>query len=95
MSQAELFDPAPAGLVLVRGGWITNAGAPALGSRVWTHPSLPGVAVRHCGHPTALRPYYLTGLPIARKFPNLAGAQAAAFNPEPFIKETLEHERNH
>lgn len=88
MSQAELFDAAPAGLVMVRGGWIRH------GNRAWTHPSLPGVAVRHCGHPTALRPYYLTGLPISRKFCNLAAAQAAAFNPDPFIKETQEHERN-
>lgn len=88
MSQAELFDAAPPGLVMVRGGWIRH------GDRTWTHPSLPGVAVRHCGHPTALRPYYLTGLPIARKFYNLAAAQAAAFNPAPFIKETQEHERN-
>lgn len=25
----------------------------------WTHPALPAVQVRHCGHQTALRPYYI------------------------------------
>lgn len=56
----------------------------------WTHPCLPGVTVRHCGHPTALRPYYVTctdeageiSAPLregtfGRTFPRLAVAQAA------------------
>lgn len=58
----------------------------------WTHPALPGVTVRHCGHPTALRPYYITGLPIARKFSTLAAAQAAAVSPAKWIAETEEME---
>lgn len=33
MSQSELFDPAPAGLVLVRGGWIRH------GDSTWKHPN--------------------------------------------------------
>jgi hypothetical protein len=28
----------------------------------WTCPDLPGVEIRHCGHPTALRPYYVIGV---------------------------------
>lgn len=27
----------------------------------WTHPAFPGVEVRHCQHPTALRPWYVAG----------------------------------
>lgn len=84
MSQVELFEAPPADCVMVRGSWIRH------GTRTWTHPGLPGVAVRHCGHPTALRPYYLTGLPINRKFYSLEKAQAAALNPAPFIKEESE-----
>lgn len=58
----------------------------------WTHPCLPGVTVRHCGHPTALRPYYVTTTDEAgdiaaplregtrgRTFPRLDAAQAAVF----------------
>ena len=28
---------------------------------VWTHPDYPGVTIKHCGHPTALRPYHIPG----------------------------------
>ena len=46
----------------------------------WRSEQIPGVEVRHCGHPTALRPYYVEGLGLACRgtFPRLAEAQAAA-----------------
>ncbi len=49
----------------------------------WSRTDLPGVQVRHCGHPTALRPYYVTGLGedssvFGRTFRLLSDAQAAA-----------------
>lgn len=46
----------------------------------WACEQLPGVTVRHCGHPTALRPYYLEGkgLEIERTFPRLVEALQAA-----------------
>jgi hypothetical protein len=46
----------------------------------WTCEQIPGVIVRHCGHPTALRPYYIQGegLEIPRKFPRLVEALQAA-----------------
>lgn len=37
----------------------------------------PGVAILHCGHPTALRPYYFAGLRTRRKVQRLADAKAA------------------
>jgi hypothetical protein len=40
----------------------------------WTHES--GAIVRHCGHPTALRPYYIIGGNGAYRL--LRDAQAAA-----------------
>lgn len=48
---------------------------------MWRHES--GILVRHCGHPTAIRPYYLihpeSGLPlVAEKFRNLELAMIAA-----------------
>lgn len=53
----------------------------------WTHPLIVGVTVRHCGHPTALRPYYVTvdgGGPLVldgslhgRTWPQLVLAQQA------------------
>jgi hypothetical protein len=89
MSQAELFDLPPPDQRRARNGWIGHAGPGGRATR-WTHPQLPGIAVRHCGHPTALRPYYITGLAISRKFYDLAKAQAACFNPAPFIAETAE-----
>lgn len=32
-----------------------------LRANAWTCEQLPGVTVRHCGHPTALRPYHVEG----------------------------------
>lgn len=52
-SPAELEAPAPAGAPAKT--W-TAVGASGLG-RTWRH--LSGCTLRHCGHPTALRPYYL------------------------------------
>jgi hypothetical protein len=40
----------------------------------WTHTS--GAIVRHCGHPTALRPYWVIGRPGTHRL--LKDAQAAA-----------------
>lgn len=40
-----------------------------------------GSWVRHCGHPTALRPYYVVTpdqMVLARKFTHLSGAKLAA-----------------
>jgi len=40
-------------------GWIGQKGP--LGRNVrWTHPQT-SLVVRHCGHPTALRPYWIDG----------------------------------
>ena len=38
--------------------------------------AFPGVEIRHCGHPTALRPYYFVGLATARKVRLLRDAKA-------------------
>lgn len=46
-------------------------------NREWTHAS--GVVVRHCGHPTAIRPYFVVGqLNELGTFRLLTQAQAAA-----------------
>ena len=59
-------------------GWQGQKG-PFGRNVVWTHPQLPGVEVRHCGHPTALRPYYLAGVRYdGRCFRRLVDAQAVA-----------------
>ena len=80
MSQADLFDAPAVDQRPARNGWIAHAKP---GARVmqWSHWSLPGVMVHHCGHATARRPYYLTGANTPRKFCTLAEAQAWAFNP--------------
>lgn len=93
VSQASLFPEPGAGGRASSDGWIRMGSDSALGTRAWRHPAAPGITVRHCGHPTALRPYYLTGVAILRKFPNLAAAKAAALNPDPYIKETAEWEQ--
>lgn len=80
--QLDLFDrgdnqqPAgqPARWIGHRGPWGKNL--------TWTREDMPGLVVRHCGHPTALRPYYLTG-EVAEDtdrwtYINLRQAQAAA-----------------
>lgn len=41
-------------------GWVGRKG-PYGKNLTWTHPAYPGVVVTHCGHPTALRPYYIPG----------------------------------
>lgn len=53
----------------------------------WTSEQLPGIAVQHCGHPTALRPYFIIGSKIQRKFSRLKDAQHAAEHPEEFEKD--------
>lgn len=73
--QLTLLAPAPAG-VMTRDGWIGRSLA-GIRRDCWTHPAHPGVAIRHCGHPTALRPYYVEGLPFARKFDELEHAKQA------------------
>ena len=66
----------------MRAAWIGHRGV--FGRNVaWSRADLPGVQVRHCGHPTALRPYYVTGLGeessvFGRTFRLLSDAQAAA-----------------
>ncbi|SKA40560.1 hypothetical protein SAMN02745126_06378 [Enhydrobacter aerosaccus] len=45
---------------------------------LWTSPQLPGIAVHHCGHMTALRPYYVIARSFTRKFRLLKQAQRAA-----------------
>ena len=44
----------------------------------WVHVS--GIAIRHCGHPTALYPYYIVGDDKRRTFRNLNAAQVAALD---------------
>lgn len=41
-------------------GWVGRKG-PYGKNLTWTHPAYPGVVVMHCGHPTALQPYYIHG----------------------------------
>lgn len=58
--------------------WVGHRG-PFGRNAAWTSPDLPGIVVRHCGHPTALRPYHVEGFeqPLGT-FPRLRLAQAAA-----------------
>ena len=57
--------------------WIGHRGP--FGRNVkWTSPQLPGVVVRDCVHPTALRPYYIEGQ--RGTFPRLDEAKAAAIS---------------
>lgn len=93
VSQAGMFPELGAGGRASPDGWIRAGSSCARGTLTWRHPAAPGITVRHCGHPTALRPYYLTGVDIARKFSGLAAAKAAALNPDPWIKETAEWRR--
>ena len=57
-------------------GWIGLGGGPDGRNWAWKHAAL-GIVVRHCGHPTALRPYYVPEDPHV-KHSSLASAQAAA-----------------
>lgn len=48
--------------------WVGHKG-PLGRNAAWTNEAFPGIAIRHCGHPTALRPYHvvanLCGSPLA------------------------------
>lgn len=65
--------------------WQGLGGGPGGRNWAWRHVRT-GVMVRHCGHPTALRPYYVTieegGTVLALRdlgtFSQLRDAQAAA-----------------
>lgn len=66
---------------MLRHHWQGFARGPRGGKYdAWTCAQLPGVIVRHCGHPTALRPYHVEGLedPSASEFPRLVEALQAA-----------------
>jgi hypothetical protein len=84
----ELRAPGPA-LTMGAGGWIGHRDHHGLPGRngTWTHPSLPGLEIHHCGHPTALRPYWIETGPgwggrqdSGRKWPNLTDAQREAWD---------------
>jgi hypothetical protein len=71
---ADLFPHAPPSVIV----WQGHPGPFGRNCR-WTSQQLPGVVVAHCGHPTALRPYYIVGeLATRGTFPRLADAQARA-----------------
>jgi hypothetical protein len=58
--------------------WI-GLGGPGGRNRAWRHAAHTELLVRHCGHPTALRPYYVDGLlHELGAFPRLAQVQQAA-----------------
>lgn len=60
--QLEMLPQAPERERMGKDGWIGHKRY--FGGRqrnmIWTHPELGAVHVRHCGHPTAHRPYYVT-----------------------------------
>ena len=79
--QRQLFDfsaenaAPPAKWIGHRGPWGRNL--------TWTRDDLPGVIVRHCGHGTALYPYYITtgenrSPEDGRTYGSLAECQTAA-----------------
>lgn len=49
---------------------------------IWTCDQVCGLIIKHCGHPTALRPYYINRQPW-QTFRTLAAAKAAAALLEP------------
>jgi hypothetical protein len=57
--------------------WVGQKG-PNGRNVLWTCDKLPGRTIRHCGHPTALYPYYILELPALGTFSLLSDAQAAA-----------------
>ena len=79
-------DPPPPSLWHATCHWHVGGkdrfGRPKARACTWAHPLMPGLHVRHCCHPTALRPYYVTGPQggyfIEHKFGTLGKAQAAA-----------------
>ena len=82
--QASLFEEPAGELELTSyaapakatGDWEGLGGGPGGRNWAWKHRAT-GVIVRHCGHPTALRPYYVPEDPFW-KHSGLAKAQAAA-----------------
>jgi len=78
-SQLQLFALEPAA---THAKWIGHRG-PWGRNLTWTRDDLPGVMVRHCGHGTALYPYYITtgdnrSPADERTYGSLAECQAAA-----------------
>lgn len=53
--------------------WTAISKNPHGRNNAWVSDDMPGVVVRHCGHQTALRPYYINAVP-ARAFPTLKSA---------------------
>lgn len=77
MENLELFADLPAPARAPQGWAAVEA---AFGRSIaWACLRFPGAVVRHCGHPTALYPYYVTGVPAlhGRTFKRLKTAQAA------------------
>lgn len=81
--QTDLFAEQPQEFTLRPGAtvdhrhWVGHAShAFDRRNRAWTHAALPGITVRHCGHPTALRPYYVDG--DRWTWPRLVDAQRRA-----------------
>ena len=69
--------------------WIGHPGPTGRNSS-WTSPQLPGVVILHCGHPTALYPYYINGhLEELGTFAKLSQAKAAALKLAPPAPEVL------
>lgn len=79
-AQLELFDRGPA--TPAAGKWTAHRG-PWGRNLTWTRGDMPGLTIRHCGHPTAHYPYYITlgdsmALAAPGTFRNLAPCMAAA-----------------
>lgn len=62
--------------------WSAIGRNPLGRSNAWSSPATPRLTVRHCGHPTAIRPYYIEAdgerFACERKFSRLQEAQRAA-----------------
>lgn len=68
---SDLFDNLP---IQTKSGWVITLRGPYGMTLRWSHRS--GAVVRHCGHPTAIYPYYVEGMDGT--FWHLADAKAAA-----------------
>jgi hypothetical protein len=77
MGEQLLFNESE--IPLARSGWHGSQRWPGLPNRwaAWSNRAYPGVTVRHCCHPTAIRPYWIDGMDIPRKFRRLADAKAS------------------